>query len=251
MSNSVGGSVALRVAPFKLSGTVYGTLLNHRSALAEIGAAASQVPYNSLPKAPVLYIKPRNTLAAPGAAVRVPSDSPELEMGGCLGVVIGQCASRLSRRNALRAVAGYVIVNDISVPHSSFYRPGVRWQARDGFCPIGPRVTPRAELFDPDALVSRIYVDGVLQQTASTADLVRPVAMLLADVTEFMTLFPGDVLAVGVARPVPRARAGQSVVVEIDGLGRLENRLVAADEPIAQVDAAALHTTGNGLEKRS
>ncbi len=87
-------------------------------------------------------------------------------------------------------------------------------------------MTPRAQIPDPDALVTRIFVDGTLQQTSSTADLIRPIPTLLAEVTDFMTLFPGDVLAVGVARPVPRARAGQTVVVEIDGLGRLENRLV-------------------------
>lgn len=250
MSKAVPGAVPMRLAPYKLSGTVYGTLLNHRSALAEIGAAASQAPYKAPPKAPVLYIKPRNTLASHGDAVRVPGDSAELEMGGCVGVVIGQSASRLSQQNALLAVAGYVIVNDISVPHSSFYRPSIRLKAHDGFCPIGPRVTPRAQVVDPDALVTRIYIDGVLQYMASTADLVRPVAKLLADVTEFMTLFPGDVLAVGVARPVPHARAGQRVVVEVDGLGRLENRLVWGDGPMVTADAAAPHPAYTGLEKR-
>jgi 5-oxopent-3-ene-1,2,5-tricarboxylate decarboxylase/2-hydroxyhepta-2,4-diene-1,7-dioate isomerase len=220
-------AVPMCVPPYRLSGTVYGTLLNHRSALTELGEAASQPPYKAPPRAPVLYIKPRNTLTATGASVEVPEDSPELEIGGCVGLVIGQPACRLSARDALQAVAGYVIVNDISVPHTSFYRPSIRFKARDGFCPIGPRVTPRAEVSNPDALVIRISIDGVRKQTASTADLIRPIATLLAEVTDFMTLFPGDVLAVAVARPVPRARAGQTVVVEVDGLGRLENRLVS------------------------
>jgi 5-oxopent-3-ene-1,2,5-tricarboxylate decarboxylase/2-hydroxyhepta-2,4-diene-1,7-dioate isomerase len=226
MSSAASDRVSMRVPPYKLSGIVYGTLLNHRSALVELGEAASQAPYETPPNAPVLYIKPRNTLAAHGDAVLVPDDSPELEMGGCVGLVIGQPACRLSLQDALQAVAGYVIVNDISIPHASFYRPSIRFKARDGFCPIGPRVTPRAAIADLNALITRIFIDGVLHQTASTADLVRPIAGLLVDVTEFMTLFPGDVLAVGVARPTPRARAGQSVVVEIDGLGRLENRLI-------------------------
>jgi len=225
MSTVIHDTVAMRVAPYRLSGTVYGTLLNHRSALTELGEAASQAPYKALPNAPVLYIKPRNTFAASGAEVVVPRDAPELEMGGCVGLVIGQPACRLSPQEALQALAGYVIVNDISVPHTSFYRPSIRFKARDGFCPIGPHVTPRAEVSDPNALTTRIFVDGVLQQTSSTADLIRPIATLLSDVTEFMTLFPGDVLAVGVARPVPRARAGQTVAVEVTGLGRLENRL--------------------------
>jgi len=216
------------VTPYGLSGTVYGTLLNHRSAIAELGQAASQAPYKAPPHAPVLYIKPRNTVAAHGDAVVVPKDSPELEIGGCLGLVIGRPACRLAPQDALEAVAGYVIVNDISVPHSSFYRPSIRFKARDGFCPIGPHITPRSGIADPDGLVTRIFVDGALCQTASTRDLVRPISILLTDVTDFMTLFPGDILTVGVAHPVPLARAGQTVVVEIEGLGRLENRLVGS-----------------------
>ena len=118
-------------------------------------------------------------------------------------------------------------MNDVSVPHSSYFRPAVRHNARDGFCPLGPRVTPRASVPDPDALIIRTYVDGALAQTAGTADLVRRVARLLADVTEFMTLSPGDVLAAGAAAPAPRVRAGQSVRIEIDGLGMLVNPFVA------------------------
>jgi 5-oxopent-3-ene-1,2,5-tricarboxylate decarboxylase/2-hydroxyhepta-2,4-diene-1,7-dioate isomerase len=219
-------AVTLDEAPYRLSGTVYGVLLNHRSALQELGAAVDEAPYKGAPRAPVLYVKPRNTLAAQGDPIAVPQECAELEVGGCLGLVIGRTACRLSPREALQAVSGYVIVNDVSVPHSSFYRPSIRFKARDGFCPIGPHVTPRSSITDPDALTVRTYVDGVLCQSATMADLVRPISGLLADVTEFMTLFPGDVLMAGVARPVPRARAGQTVVIEIDGLGRLENPLV-------------------------
>jgi 5-oxopent-3-ene-1,2,5-tricarboxylate decarboxylase/2-hydroxyhepta-2,4-diene-1,7-dioate isomerase len=73
-------------------------------------------------------------------------------------------------------------------------------------------------------------VDGALVQVSSTAELLRSTARLLADVTEFMTLAPGDVLAVGVARPCPRVRAGQSVDIVVDGLGTLSNHFVAAAE---------------------
>ena len=76
------------------------------------------------------------------------------------------------------------------------------------------------------AVTIRIYLDGKLTQTTTTAELVRPVAKLLADVTDFMTLLPGDVLAVGVASPAPRVRAGQRARIEIDGLGSLENPFV-------------------------
>jgi 5-oxopent-3-ene-1,2,5-tricarboxylate decarboxylase/2-hydroxyhepta-2,4-diene-1,7-dioate isomerase len=104
----------------------------------------------------------------------------------------------------------------------------VRFKARDGFCPLGPRVVARACIADPDALIVRTYVDGQLKQEASTAHLVRSIGRLLADVTDFMTLSPGDILAVGVAAPAPRVRAGQHACIEIDGLGRLESLFVQA-----------------------
>jgi 5-oxopent-3-ene-1,2,5-tricarboxylate decarboxylase / 2-hydroxyhepta-2,4-diene-1,7-dioate isomerase len=215
------------MAPFRLTGAVYGTLLNHRSALAELGDKAAQPPYNAPPRAPVLYIKPRNTLAASGDAVEIPVGMSELEVGACLGLVIGRTACRVPEEGALHHVAGYLIVNDVSVPHDAFYRPSIRFKARDGFCPLGPAVIPR-DAADPDALILRTYVDGVLVQTSSTADLVRSAARLLADVTEFMTLIPGDVLALGVARPAPRVHAGQCVDIMADALGTLSNVFIKA-----------------------
>jgi 5-oxopent-3-ene-1,2,5-tricarboxylate decarboxylase/2-hydroxyhepta-2,4-diene-1,7-dioate isomerase len=213
----------MEVAPYRLSGRVYGTLMNHRSALQLLGEAANAAPYKAAPVAPVLYIKPRNTLTGP---VVVPPDVEELEIGACLGVVIGRTACALSAQAALDFVAGYLIVNDVSVPHSVYYRPSIRSKARDGFCPMGPDVVPRAAVPNPDGLQVRVFVDGELRQSASTSELVRPVARLLADVTDFMTLAPGDVLAVGAAAPAPRARAGQKVAIEIDGIGRLETSFV-------------------------
>jgi len=216
--------LTLDVPPYRLSGTVYGALLNHRTALAALGASVDEPPYRGAPRAPVLYIKPRNTLAGDGECVTVPSGTAELEIGASLGLVIGEPACRVAESRALECLAGYLIVNDVSVPHGSHYRPAIRCRARDGFCPLGPRVAGRGEITDPDALTIRVSVDGELRQVATTADLMRPVARLLADVTDFMTLVPGDVLAVGAAAPAPRVRAGQQVSIEIDGLGRLTNR---------------------------
>jgi 5-oxopent-3-ene-1,2,5-tricarboxylate decarboxylase/2-hydroxyhepta-2,4-diene-1,7-dioate isomerase len=222
-------SIPFDVAPFALSGRVYGALLNHRSALAALGAAASAPPYGAPPVAPVLYIKPRNTLAVSGDVVRVPAGIVELEVGACLGLVIGRTACRVSEAEALEHVAGYLIVADVSVPHDSYHRPSIRYKARDGYCPLGPAVVARAALGSPDALTLRTYVDGALLQKASTSDLMRPAAKLLADVTEFMTLSPGDVLALGAAAPAPRVRAGQTVTIDVDGLGSLSNPYLAAD----------------------
>jgi 5-oxopent-3-ene-1,2,5-tricarboxylate decarboxylase/2-hydroxyhepta-2,4-diene-1,7-dioate isomerase len=214
-------SLPFDIPPYALSGTVYGTLLNHRSALAALGEAVNRPPYNAPPAAPVLYIKPRNTLAGSGSPVRIPAGTPELEVGACLSVVIGRTACRVAERDALDYVAGYLILADVSIPHCNFHRPSVRFKARDGFCPLGPAVASRGALANPDAVTIRSYLDGALVQTASTADLIRPAARLLADVTEFMTLAPGDVLALGAAAPPPRVRPGQTLRIDVDGLGSL------------------------------
>ena len=221
-------SIAFDFAPYTLSGMVYGSLLNHRSALAALGPAANEPPYKAPPIAPVLYIKPRNTLALSGDIVRIPLGTLELEVGACLGLVIGRTACRVSEAQALAHVAGYLIVADVSIPHDSYHRPSIRYKARDGYCPLGPAVSKPAAVGSPDALTLRTYIDGALLQTATTSDLIRSAARLLADVTEFMTLSPGDVLALGAAAPAPRVRSGQSVAIEIDGLGRLSNPYLAA-----------------------
>jgi len=207
-------------------GTVYGTLLNHHDALAALGAVVHEPPYKAPPKAPVLYIKPRNTWVGPGEAIVVPAGVDALEIGATLGLVIGRTACRVSEAQALSFVAGYVIVNDVSVPHASYYRPSLRFKARDTFCPIGEFVA-RDAIGAPDALRIAVAIDGEVVHRASTAGLIRPAARLLAEVSEFMTLAPGDVLMVGVAAGAPRALAGQHVTITIDGLGCLDNPLVS------------------------
>lgn len=207
-------------------GTVYGTLLNFRDALEALGDAVNRPPYKTSPKAPILYIKPRNTIASNGDAVTVPHGVDALEIGASLGLVIGRTACRVNERRALEFVSGYVIVNDISVPHASYYRPSMRFKCRDGFCPIGTPVS-RDAVADPNALTLVVEIDGVEAQRASTSGLIRPVERLLAEVTEFMTLHPGDVLMVGVPAGAPQARAGQRVSVSITGLGCLQNALIA------------------------
>jgi 5-oxopent-3-ene-1,2,5-tricarboxylate decarboxylase/2-hydroxyhepta-2,4-diene-1,7-dioate isomerase len=211
------------VPPYRLSGAVYGALLNHRSAMGVFADEAYRPPYNAPPKAPVLYIKPRNTLAVQGSIIRLAPGTAEVEIGACLGLVIGRTACNIQESRALDHIAGYLIVADVSVVHANYHRPSIRFKARDGYCPLGPKVTARAEVADPDALSIRTYVDEELVQEVSTADLIRSSSRLLRDVSEFMTLFPGDVLALGAAAPAPRVRAGQTVAIEIDGLGRLSN----------------------------
>ena len=221
--------IRMDVAPFRLSGAVYGALLNHRTALCALGDQIGKPPYNGAPKAPVLQIKPRNTFALCGDFVPFPAAHAELDVAASVGLVIGRSACRVAPEDALNHVAGYLIVVDVSIPCASHYRPQVRFKACDGFCPLGSRVTARANIANPDALEIRTRIDGVLEQTANSADLIRPAAQLLAAVSEFMTLSPGDVLATGAAAAALRVRPGQTVLVEIDGLDALSNRFLGID----------------------
>src|SRR5215831_14609529 len=102
--------------PWRLSGVVYGTLLNRIEFLQALGDAVRQPPYKAPPSAPVLYLKPRNTLAADGDAVVVPVGVAQLEIGASLGIVIGRTACAVTPAQALEHVAGYTIVADVTVP---------------------------------------------------------------------------------------------------------------------------------------
>lgn len=221
---------AFDVPPYRLSGVVLGALLNHAPELAALGEAANLPPYKGAPQAPVLQVKPRNTLAADGAAVQVPAGLAALQVGASLGIVIGRTACRVPASEALSFVAGYTIVADISMPVDSHYRPSVRLKARDGYCPLGPQVVPAAQVAAPDALAVTVSVDGAVAQQTTTAARVRNVAQLLADITEFCTLNPGDLMMLGAAADSPLACAGQQVSITIEGLGCLSFHLVAETE---------------------
>jgi 5-oxopent-3-ene-1,2,5-tricarboxylate decarboxylase/2-hydroxyhepta-2,4-diene-1,7-dioate isomerase len=228
-SSQAAGPSSPPAAPLAV-GTVYGSLLNHRANVAALlganhGDLAASV-YKALPQAPVLYIKTANTLAADGARVEVPADVPELEAGATLGVVIGRSASAVSAAQALEFVAGYVLLNDLTVPHASVHRPPVKHRNRDGFCPLGA-LRPAAELADPQALQIRVSVNGAERQRFGLDTLVRGVPQLLADVSAFMTLSPGDVLHVGVPEGAPRVKAGDTVRIEAEGFAPLTTELVA------------------------
>jgi 5-oxopent-3-ene-1,2,5-tricarboxylate decarboxylase/2-hydroxyhepta-2,4-diene-1,7-dioate isomerase len=215
-------------------GNIYGVALNFRGALAALGNATSAPPYQCPPRAPILYLKPRNTRIGYGAPVPVPVEVEAVAVGATLGVVLSQDAYRIAARDAAHFIAGYTIVNDVTIPHESYYRPALKQKCRDGFCPIGPWVVERDQIESPDALAIRAYVNGELVLENNTANLIRPIPQLIADISAFMTLAAGDVLLVGLPENLPLARAGDRVAVEIDGLGRLVNPLVAEAQPARQ-----------------
>jgi len=228
------------VPPYRLSGTVVVALLNHPGHLLALGDAVHAAPYKAPPQAPVLGVKPRNTWAGDGAQIPVPTEG--VVLAASLGLVIGRSACAVAEADALDHVAGYLVAVDLHLPIpgvARHYRPAVRQRARDGFCPLGA-VVPAVQVADPDALSVQILVDGqpvLAPGTASTAGRIRGVARLVADVSGFMTLQPGDVLLLGSGPELPVAHAGQQVVVEIGSVGRLGFGLVA--EPSAPCLAGA------------
>ncbi|UOQ45890.1 fumarylacetoacetate hydrolase family protein [Halobacillus salinarum] len=209
-----------------ITGTIYGTLLNYQGVLEQLGEALHHDPYKTPPKAPILYLKPKNTMIGHQAFIPMPEDESALEVGACLGLVIGEKASRVSEEDAMSYIEGYTIVNDISVPHESLFRPAVKQKARDGFCPVGPWIVNRRDtILNPDNLSVRVYVNGECKQENHTRNLVRAVPKLLEDVTEFMTLDKGDILLVGIPENPPLVKDGDLVRVEIEQVGALENRV--------------------------
>ncbi|HSV79337.1 MAG TPA: fumarylacetoacetate hydrolase family protein [Ramlibacter sp.] len=198
-------------------GTVYGTLLNFRGELEALGARIHEAPYQAPPQAPVLYVKPANTWTENGGAIALPPDVPEVAVGATIALVM----------KSAREIAGYVLMNDLTVPHDSFFRPPVKFNCRDGFLGIGERVRSRNEAGDPAVFKLEVRINGELKQTVRFSQLVRPAEQLLADVSEFMTFGPGDMLMLGVDAGRPLARAGDRIEIFMPALGTLSNTLVA------------------------
>ncbi|MBS0428785.1 MAG: fumarylacetoacetate hydrolase family protein [Proteobacteria bacterium] len=195
------------------TGTVYGVLLNFREEVQELAPQMEQSPYKAPPKAPVLYVKTANTWTPSGGDVPVPTRVSEVEVGATVGMVMGERG----------AVAGYVLMNDFSVPHANFFRPPVKFKCLDGFLGIGGALRSGG---DPSGFVVQVRINGELRHTADFSHLVRPAEQLLADVGEFMTLHAGDVLMLGCNAGRPLAQAGDRIEISAPGFEPLANTLV-------------------------
>lgn len=203
-------------------GTVYGTLLNFRREFDLWAPKMSEPPYKAPPKAPVLYIKTANTFAPCGAEVAV---SAEIEVGATLGLVVGGEGGQ----GQLSAV----LLNDLSLPHASYYRPPLRFRNRDDFLVCGPTARPISDVGDLASLALEVRINGALVQQVELSTLVRSAHTLLSDVNEFMTLQPGDVLMLGTDCMEdgmrPRARVGDLVEITAPGFATLTHTLIAEE----------------------
>jgi 2,4-didehydro-3-deoxy-L-rhamnonate hydrolase len=197
---------------------------------------------------PYVFMKPpTTTLTNPGDAVVIPGISPDhVDWEAELGVVIGRQCKNVDESEALEFVAGYTVVNDISdrkfTPNSG-RKPRDRdkffdWlhgKWHDTFCPMGPCVLAADETADPQSLSIRLTVNGDLKQSATTAQMVFPVAAVVAFLSRFVTLEPGDVISTGTPSGVGSAtgtylKPGDIVRATIGGIGTLENPIVAEGE---------------------
>ena len=209
--------------PIERPGKIVCVGLNYRDHAEEQGA--------ELPQAPLLFAKWPSSLVGPGDAIVLPHTSARVDYEAELGVVIGERVKGVSAENALEAVRGYLCLNDVSARDLQFGDgQWTRGKSPDTFCPVGPRLVPREQVPDPQALRIRCLLNGEVMQDSTTANMIFSVAEVIAYASATSTLEPADLIAtgtpagVGVFRKPPRLlRDGDEVTVEIEGLGALTN----------------------------
>ena len=190
---------------------------NYADHAAEMGGEA--------PAAPVVFLKPSTSVVGPGEAVRLPRDSERVDHEAELGIVIGRLCRDVPRERALDVVLGYTCGNDVTArDHQQADGQWTRGKSHDTFCPLGPWVETDLDVRD---VAVQCRVDGELRQDGRTAQLVHDVPDVLAWITGFMTLLPGDVVLTGTPAGVGPLAAGSSVDVVVEGIGTLTNPVLA------------------------
>jgi 5-oxopent-3-ene-1,2,5-tricarboxylate decarboxylase / 2-hydroxyhepta-2,4-diene-1,7-dioate isomerase len=214
----------LELAPSK----IVGVHLSYGSRVEEYAART--------PDEPSYFLKPPSSLARHGDEIVRPRGCRYLNYEGEVAVVVGRRMKRVAPDDALAYVDGYTVANDFGVHDFRHADRGsmLRVKGQDGFCPLGPELVDAADV-DPGDLALRTFVNGEVVQEGNTGELLWPIAYMLADLSRLITLEPGDVLLSGTpanSRPVD---PGDLVEVEVDGIGRLSNRVVEAKEELLGV----------------
>ena len=201
--------------------TIIALGLNYADHAKELAFGAQQEP--------LVFLKGPGTLIGHRGLTRRPANVEFMHYECELAVVIGRTASRVRRSAALQHVAGYCIANDYAVRDylENWYRPNLRAKSRDGATALGPWLVDAADIPEPGALCLRTFVNGKLTQQGNTRDLITDVPALIEYLSSFMTLSAGDVILTGTPEGVINVQAGDEVICEIDGLGRLQNTLVS------------------------
>ena len=228
-------------APLLYPANLLAAAANYRSHTAEMDVEQEVDPDRD---APYLFAKsPRSGIIGAGEPYRIPPGRDRIDWEGELGVVIGKTATRVSVEEALDTVFGYTVVFDVSDRGGRYRKnpmlPGPDWfsgKSGDRAAPMGPYVTPSAFLPDPQALRLVTRIDDRVVQDDTTANMIYSVAHLVAYASSVMTLHPGDVIATGTPDGVGSAREppeflspGQTVHIEIEGIGTLSTPIEAED----------------------
>jgi 2-keto-4-pentenoate hydratase/2-oxohepta-3-ene-1,7-dioic acid hydratase in catechol pathway len=191
-----------------------------------------------IPEHPVVFFKSETCIVGPNDAIMLPKDSTHTDWEVELGVVIGRTARYVETKDALKHVAGYCVINDVSEREYQMKRGASQWgkgKGCDTFGPLGPWLVTTDEIRDPQSLDMWLDVNGVRKQTGNTRTMVFGVADLVADVSRYMTLLPGDVITTGTPpgvgmgmKPEPQyLKAGDVVTLGIQGLGEQKQKVVA------------------------
>ena len=179
---------------------------------------------HAVPDRPLIFLKPPSSVIADGATILLPPESSQVEHEGEIGVVIGTTISRGDETAARAAIAGVVCVNDVTARDlQKLDVQFTRAKGFDTFCPIGPRMLAVDAGFDYAALEVSCRVNGRVRQHGHASDMVFGIPMLIAYISNIMTLEPGDVVATGTPEGVGPLQAGDIVEVEIPGAFTLKN----------------------------
>ena len=208
------------LAPIEV-GTIFALGLNYAE-------HAKELQFNKQEE-PLVFLKGPGTVLGHRGFTRRPADVAFMHYECELAVVIGQGARHVTRDNAMPHVAGYTIANDYAIRDylENYYRPNLRVKNRDGGTVLGPWFVDAADIEDVTQLELRTFVNGTLQQRGNTRDLVTDIPALIEYLSSFMTLAPGDVILTGTPEGIVNVNAGDEVVCEIDGLGRLVNTIAS------------------------
>ena len=193
---------------------------------------------NPIPEHPVVFYKSQTCIVGPNDNIMMPPDSTHTDWEVELGFVIGRTARHVPLKDALKYVAGYCLINDVSERHYQLKLSGSQWSKGKGcdtFGPIGPWLVTTDEIKDPQNLDMWLDVNGVRRQTGNTKTMIFGVAQLVADVSKYMTLLPGDVITTGTPpgvgmgmKPEPQyLKAGDVVTLGMKGLGEQKQKVVA------------------------
>jgi 2-keto-4-pentenoate hydratase/2-oxohepta-3-ene-1,7-dioic acid hydratase in catechol pathway len=181
-----------------------------------------------VPDRPLLFLKPPNTVTGHGSDVRLPAGKERLDYEGELGVVIGEQCRTVAAEDAMDVVAGYTCLVDLSNRDDQDREQNwVRGKAFDGAAPVGPVVASPGEV--PEDARIEVWVNGEKRQSASRTQLIFSIPSLIEEITAYLTLEPGDVIATGTPEGVGALTDGDEVVVEIEGVGRLRHTVTIPD----------------------